>query len=108
LGNAAGGGDFQAIGKELKLGDSLVAIVVVDDGIDHGLAQGDRIEKADFLALFVGDAGEGSVFEIELVEHLFRGFDEATIAVFFVFDQFDSIFAGIFGDFDGGVVDVGQ
>ena len=52
LRNAAGGGDFQAISKELKLGDSLVAVVVVDDGIDHGLTQGYGIEQAGFLALF--------------------------------------------------------
>ena len=108
MGNASGRSDLQSIRKQLELGNALVAVVVVNDGIDHGLAQGDRIKQANFLAFFRGNARQGSIFEIQLVENLFGCLDQAAIAVFLVFNQINPVSARILGDFDGCVVDVGQ
>ena len=108
LGQGAGRGDFDAVGKDFKLGRRFAAVVVVHDGVDHGFAQGHGVPQAAVNAFFGGDGAGGFVFYLQLVEHGLGGFDERAVAVFVVLDQVHTIKATVFGHFDGGVVFVGQ
>ena len=107
FGQCAGRGDFDAVGKDFKLGRHLAGVVVVDDGVDDGLAQSNGAPQADIVALFSGDGGGGFVFKVQLVEHAFCGFDERAITVFVALDQVHAVFTPVFGHLDGQTVFIG-
>ncbi len=71
------GGDADAIGIYFDHRGNFGTVVVMDDGVDQSLAQGAGFHQAMLFTLGgTGDAGEGAVLDVQLVEHAMGRLDQ--------------------------------
>src|SRR3989338_4748983 len=101
--------NFQTVRKDFKFGHQFGAVVIVDNGVDHRLAQSNRVPELTVDPLSRRNFSDGSIFyALDPVEHLLAGFNQTTKAVILAIQQINTVSTRIFRHLHRITILVGQ